>query len=712
MKFNFKKVSAIASSVLLTGMTLGVAAAANFPSGFDDSSAVVYGASADALDAAQANSIASYIASQVDTTTSLSGGEGVTEDEVALGLSIKESGYKIETNLTDGKISSLLDEKISWDDGNGADDYDVHEVIHIGTMNVVTTLNDEDLDGVALTNEEGITYKYVFDNALNTTAIGTDDADTLYLTILGQEYEIESLGTSSITVVTSTEKAFSIGESYVFEGATVTVDDIFSGSVQVNGEIIDDGQTKKLEINGVKVRVQVDDIGYHDNSPETSKAILKIGSDISKTYTSGEEYIGEDEDDPLWVWEISDPTADGGYIGVKYNVDMVNADDDDAGDSVKYVGEAYVLPENFAQVKLDATTDVDYEDFKISFAEKDLYNETGADAVNSDKKVVKIEGPETSSIHINSDSEETDAIYLFYAKSGSETAGGTSPNGTIEVFYRDHDEDATPTNRLRFEENYNLTSANILGRTNIGYLQNGDTDVDMDIQVTSDGRLILYLEDPLDGDITVNITGTAISQTAGTLEQLGTTEEDADANDVIINGTDVSTKDVDEIMNYYGIIVKDVESNADSDEVEFSIPSDRVYAEVSVTAGGSSSTTGVDAGSMVFTDAEKSSWQSKDVVLVGGSCINSATAEALGVSLGTCADAFTTATSIGSGQYLIQSIDGAFSSGKTAIVVAGYSKDDTAAAASRLVTGTVDTTAGKKYLGVVGVQGTSTLTEM
>lgn len=50
MRINFKKVSAIATSALMVGMTMGVAAAANYPNPFVVSGsanvAVVYGTSA------------------------------------------------------------------------------------------------------------------------------------------------------------------------------------------------------------------------------------------------------------------------------------------------------------------------------------------------------------------------------------------------------------------------------------------------------------------------------------------------------------------------------------------------------------------------------------------------------------------------------------------------------------------------------------------
>ena len=88
---------------------------------------------------------------------------------------------------------------------------------------------------------------------------------------------------------------------------------------------------------------------------------------------------------------------------------------------------------------------------------------------------------------------------------------------------------------------------------------------------------------------------------------------------------------------------------------------------------------------------------SKNLIIIGGSCINSAAATALGVSSGTCGSAFTDATGVGSGQFLIKGVSGAFTTGKIALVVAGYEVDDTANAATYLRTKTVDTS--KEYIG-------------
>jgi len=91
-------------------------------------------------------------------------------------------------------------------------------------------------------------------------------------------------------------------------------------------------------------------------------------------------------------------------------------------------------------------------------------------------------------------------------------------------------------------------------------------------------------------------------------------------------------------------------------------------------------------------------------VIVGGSCINSAAATALGVSPKTCGAAFTAATGVSSGQFLIKSVQDKFSTGKLALVVAGYTAADTGNAATYLTKKTVDTS--KTYKGTSATEAT------
>lgn len=121
-------------------------------------------------------------------------------------------------------------------------------------------------------------------------------------------------------------------------------------------------------------------------------------------------------------------------------------------------------------------------------------------------------------------------------------------------------------------------------------------------------------------------------------------------------------------------------------------------ADVGEVSSGTTTTT-AQLGDIVVMDSEVSSVASKNLIVVGGTCINAAAAKALDVATGTCGAAFTDATGVGSGEYLIESVGDVYATGKIALVVAGYNAADTVNAAKALTTQAIDTTAGKKYKG-------------
>jgi len=160
----------------------------------------------------------------------------------------------------------------------------------------------------------------------------------------------------------------------------------------------------------------------------------------------------------------------------------------------------------------------------------------------------------------------------------------------------------------------------------------------------------------------------------------------------------------------YGVLIDEIDGDDSPPEVTLTIPESimipLVYlssGEISVNAG---SAGGAAIGNVVYKDSEKASWSAKNVIIVGGSCINTAAAEALGVVAGACGSAFTDATGVESGQFLIQSVADKFTTGKIALVVAGYNVDDTVAGATYLTTQTVNTDAGTKYKGTSSTSAT------
>ncbi len=160
--------------------------------------------------------------------------------------------------------------------------------------------------------------------------------------------------------------------------------------------------------------------------------------------------------------------------------------------------------------------------------------------------------------------------------------------------------------------------------------------------------------------------------------------------------------------NYIGYVPSDLASkilfDTSADEYDFSVVyyGEEVTADVQVIAGGD--VTSVPVGGVLVKDTEVSSVQSKNLIVVGGSCINSVAANLVDGAY--CGSSWTDVTDVGSGQFLIQSFGDAYTTGKIALLVAGYDVSDTVNAATYLRTQTVDTTAGKKYIGTTSTQAT------
>jgi hypothetical protein len=183
------------------------------------------------------------------------------------------------------------------------------------------------------------------------------------------------------------------------------------------------------------------------------------------------------------------------------------------------------------------------------------------------------------------------------------------------------------------------------------------------------------------------------------------------SNKIEIDTHSVSTKlaldeDSDHQESYVGgsgsHATKLVLRDADQDYLEVEYHGVEAYADVLVaessavvSSDGNSTSTGV----VVLKDSEASSASGKNLVVVGGSCVNTVAADLLGLSSGACGADWETATGVGTGSYLIQTFSR--TGGKVATLVAGYTAGDTTNAAKAFTTQNVDATAGKKYTGTV-----------
>ncbi len=125
----------------------------------------------------------------------------------------------------------------------------------------------------------------------------------------------------------------------------------------------------------------------------------------------------------------------------------------------------------------------------------------------------------------------------------------------------------------------------------------------------------------------------------------------------------------------------------------------QAYAQLWIGSIGSSVGGSVGSlGQVLVKDSQVASVSNDNLIVVGGSCINSAAASLVGGAF--CGSDWTSATGVGSGQFLIQSFNSTINSnGLVALLVAGYDAPDTVNAATYLTMQKPDTGFGNKYIG-------------
>jgi len=209
------------------------------------------------------------------------------------------------------------------------------------------------------------------------------------------------------------------------------------------------------------------------------------------------------------------------------------------------------------------------------------------------------------------------------------------------------------------------------------------------------------------GGDTLSITGSYKNSNieislGGNNTYLGTIEEDAASSDVKVDGKSIGKYDND-VMDYYGTIVESPQNNADDDKVVFKVPSEQLYAQVSVLGSeedtvASNATvvkpTAAELGIAKITDANLAAASGKNIIVVGGSCINTVSASLLGGKA--CGAEFTAITGVVAGKVLIQTFD--MGEGQFATVVAGYNAEDTTRGIQYLLSNNINIADGEKVI--------------
>lgn len=677
-----KRVAAITAGATLLGATaMGAVAAADlgdYPAPFvadgDLVGLVVVGSDAAAGDIVGAGDIISTLTQAAVTTVAGTGETTVTgglAKEVLIGTGLNDTTAFGTNGVDDDDVSVLLDTQVNIDVGSDKN-YDIHEAIWFNSGASVETgttsasqSENFGTDTFLEMDKDSVKYKYVFDDLLDTNnfLVNATSASPISLTLLGHDLEITAATATSLTTNLATEYFLHVGDSVVVGGKTVTLMEVGSSSVVVDvdgvTEVVD-GTTKT--VNGIKVRGES---YFNKDEVGAGSATVSIGEDISKTYSHNDEFIGEDENDPNWVWEISELNTNNPNINVSWD-QIVNDADDDHLISVEN-GETITLPNNYAQVYLNKYTQEDRQEYKISFETgEELYESGGGPADNTNAFVMHWEAVgATGDDAFTVNNKKTDDVWI-------------ESNSTAVLYYYYN----TTNNKITYTTStkHNATSAT---RFTIDFK-------DSSLAVTSTGIKDTEVNWSIDdeaqhGDIIINT-----EMSSNELKYLGETDGDTTvANDVRYNLTDISGWKQDTRTDG-GFIIHSYYDTDSADEFMFSVPGDNADYDVEVIVSGTTSTVSTTGGStqvnsvagvsVIKLDSEVTDPASKNLILVGGPAVNSLTASALGLDYPTTGAAST----IPENAATLRMVSNAFGGSNSALVVAGWDADDTRNAASVL----------------------------
>jgi hypothetical protein len=798
MKFNFKRISAIAASVLLTGMSVGVAAAANYPAPFVQGGvanvAVVYGTGSGVsnLDLIQAGNIQTNLQSAMGSDGGSGSGTVVTGDSVQIRKSTDEFNLGDNWNafistIDSEDLTSILADGTYKNDDN--DEFDYEQEVVLGSA-VLTHFTDNDFNNeepvIGFDIADGTTIlTYTFDFTPDNAE--SDDADWASfegttLEMLGKEYYILSASNDSAVL----ELLDSASDAVLNEGETITLESgentyeasisfIGASSVKmvVNGETtpsLAEDETYKLDSGDY---LGIKEINTQDYEGGIKQVEFSIGSGKIELLDGEEiEVNGEDVSDLdayeghtlttsftqtsaghldsfAITWALDTGASNEAWLAFDTDstelvMPVFNNLKISLGNFVQGVGElTTVEPEADDSFSLTTELEDGEASFQILYADPTGAAFGGIGADDDERLVTNATANPTIAW------DENSAYFVATWISGDDYE-----SYLLEVTDIDDSNVADNTTTIESiasgkaimldiaegdeigEITFTLTTADETAGTAEIALSSSTGTVYADKVVTKEGMKIQLphaapTENSTATDGMINVTGITV-QSAGaggyansTSWVMNFTEEDSDGN--IDDGesftvtlgfnvdetsvASVSLTDYETSENsddYVGYVVSDIATKTmfytgdDQDSIEIFYPGEESYAEVflsevssEITVGTPVSASSTPLGQVLVMDSEVSSVSSKNLIIVGGSCINSAAATVLGGAY--CGAAFTDATGIGSGQFLIQGFDGAYTAGKLALVVAGYEAADTVNAANYLQTKTVDTM--KKYVG-------------
>jgi len=559
---------------------------------------IVVGDNAAPIDVVGAIDVASTLASALSyqeksvpgvTTTEVNG----HSQEVTLG------GNLVTTAFTQTRVPYFWRGKITY----SGDEYTTYEKVLIDS-NVKVENDYVKYNGTLyldLSPAQPIKYAYIFATPFD-KALSIEKP--LKIKLFGQEYQITNFTDSSITILTgvvgtadaTTPVEYEGYKFYAVDGETgkwvkIQVTDSEGNVLATDIYDVETGTPVEFTLDGKTIKVKALSV-YASSITSTITAKLVVGEEVDKTIDEG---TSSDSEFPEDNWYLVDVGADASGL---HNITIAYIPSEDEEKYLKF-GEKVVAPNDYFEVGL-------YDLAVKSFATLTFEPVTDIDVVDEAGNTVaeNLYGLKIAADYPVFNNEEYSTAYFLLNASH------------MVIAYSNGDE-------IYVASGYPKTIAN--GTEQIsGSYDTTDFTINFQIGVVNDKSL---------DNVTITVGGTdtiTLAYRNTTTEvKLGSNAEEAEASDVIYDGTGVGEKEFT-IVADYGTEIVDIKANADSDKVVLKVPAEQQKGLVYVGKLGSTVSTGGTYKEAVTITSPVAKLASevntatldKDLILVGGPCAN------------------------------------------------------------------------------------------
>jgi hypothetical protein len=694
---------------------------------------VVVGSDAAVGDVVGAIDVASRLAETGKTSVSVScpgasgSVTGTEKDTVSLNGALS-SVFPASGVLKTAHFSGLVDSTYSW----RGTDYDFREQVNLAGVAMSHDLATSNVNGTEkmIVESSDLKYQYVFDKALTGTGSTSDPNYTypIYVTMLGKSFAIVGTGSNQVkmlqgsigTATATTPVKYNDYSVYADLGSDnswtrVIIKDASGNTVDTL--TITRGDNKQSTATGLTVQVTAvralqdgtvvgADVVVGPTTAGTTKT-YDVTADVTSTGTSSDVFPGE----TVWGVQVGTNT-------LTAVTSFATTGGIDAGDVIEVVykpsstqylvaGSKVSLPNNYGDLEYVGWNTEQFATITVAplSGTVSAYNNSADTQALGNLGGIEISTDVAGSIVSTANTGFSKAYILWnYSRAADRDVAfigfyDTSKqkiivNGTI---------DGVDTESLGEYRSKVFNVSNSTGDAHtvlkypfkLSYGNAGDNDWYLNVTIGR-GKLIYSMGVGTTANtITLGFRNKSAATTSQAPEfKLGVTDASSEVDEV--NATTHGTvreagRKSQEIVDDSGILLQNTDTYGASDKVVFKIPFKTLYAKVSFGKRGSA----VSGSTVSYTsypavpitsaiarlDTELTAADKlKHLIAIGGSGVNSVTAEALGLSYPT----YGTAGGVPENKGLIKMVTSPYDATKYVIIVAGWEVENTRAAASAL----------------------------